>query len=116
MDGHRKSAYDAHHRAEAFILPQLGDIEVSALNDGTDPQVAYRAGTGPGAHALAQEWEATVPTARQGRRQHSPPAGIRQSEPDAAQGGAQRGLARWPHAKRRRLAAGAPLPRRGRGF
>jgi len=31
MDGHRKSAYDAHHRAEAFILPQLGDIEVSAL-------------------------------------------------------------------------------------
>jgi integrase len=31
MDGHRKSGYDARHRAEAFILPQLGDVEVQAL-------------------------------------------------------------------------------------
>jgi len=31
MDGHRKSGYDARHRAEAFILPALGDIEVQAL-------------------------------------------------------------------------------------
>ena len=31
MDGHRKSAYDARHRAEAFILPELGNVEVQAL-------------------------------------------------------------------------------------
>jgi integrase len=32
LDSHRKSGYDARHRAEAFILPQLGDIEVQALS------------------------------------------------------------------------------------
>src|SRR5262249_40187448 len=31
MDGHRKSGYDARHRAEAFILPRFGNIEVQAL-------------------------------------------------------------------------------------
>jgi integrase len=31
MDAHRKSGYDARRRAEAFILPTLGDIEVQAL-------------------------------------------------------------------------------------
>src|SRR5262245_10174801 len=31
MDGHRKSGYDARHRAEAFILPRLGNIEVQTL-------------------------------------------------------------------------------------
>src|SRR5262249_47830328 len=30
MDGHRKSGYDARHRAEAFILPKLGNVEVQA--------------------------------------------------------------------------------------
>jgi integrase len=31
LDAHRKSGYDARHRAQAFILPTLGDIEVGAL-------------------------------------------------------------------------------------
>src|SRR5262245_50316907 len=31
MDGHRKSGYDARHRANAFILPKLGNVEVQAL-------------------------------------------------------------------------------------
>jgi len=31
LDTHRKSGYVARHRAEAFILPELGDVEVSAL-------------------------------------------------------------------------------------
>ena len=33
--------------------------------------MAYRAGTGPGAHALAQEWEATVPNADSIRRRQA---------------------------------------------
>jgi integrase len=31
LDTHRRSGRDARHRAKAFILPQLGDIEVQAL-------------------------------------------------------------------------------------
>jgi integrase len=31
LEAHRKSGYDARRRAEAFILPQLGEIEVQAL-------------------------------------------------------------------------------------
>jgi len=31
MDGHRKSGYDARHRANAFILPKLGNVEVQTL-------------------------------------------------------------------------------------
>jgi integrase len=31
LDTHRKSGRDARHRAKAFILPQLGDLEVQAL-------------------------------------------------------------------------------------
>src|SRR5262249_62382777 len=31
LDAHRKTARDARVRAEALILPQLGDIEVQAL-------------------------------------------------------------------------------------
>src|SRR4029077_12593051 len=31
METHRKSGYDARQRAAAFILPSLGDVEVSAL-------------------------------------------------------------------------------------
>lgn len=31
LDTHRKSGYDARHRANAFILPHLGEIEVQAL-------------------------------------------------------------------------------------
>ena len=31
MEEHRKTGYDARHRAEAFILPTLGDVEVQSL-------------------------------------------------------------------------------------